>query len=421
VPDIPNPFGHVLSRFLYTFNKLHLWNLTQYDRVIYMDADNIVTHRGMLESLFQCGHFCVVFMNPCHFHTGLMVIKPDTTLYNRMVDEIANTGSYDGADQGFLSAFFNKGKPCAEAPVFSPSKGKSEAPVNVLHIGYNMHSLYMLANDDLEMYRCGVFSGSSSSSSSSSSTSGSDKALEEQGQQQQQQQQQLEEDDESVPPMATIAYPVPLIIKPWYWWCFLVGHSQEWNEVRAKLSEPDLVFTELFRAAVIVLLYLLIMVKLDSVTVSEVAQTPGHRRIKNMGPLPSALLFGSLCFAVAIIVGLKVTPSISQPHHGGLLCWIAFFATFHVLARAVGHYVFLQTSTFRSCVPSFYDYRLAFGATLFLFTLNYWRPIFVSLIGYGLHMTILTALLGVVAVVSSHLQIFIHLVFVSPLFSSSLT
>lgn len=112
VPNLVNPYkAHAgetqryLARFEFTLNKLYMWNLTQYERVVYLDADNIAL--GNLDELFNCGHFCVVFMNPCNFHTGLLVIKPDTKQFNVMVQALYNrTRSYDGADQGFLTAFF---------------------------------------------------------------------------------------------------------------------------------------------------------------------------------------------------------------------------------------------------------------------------------------------------------------------------
>ena len=113
VPNLANPYKaaqaqgepqRYLARFEFTLNKLYMWNLTQYERVVYLDADNIAL--GNLDELFDCGHFCAVFMNPCNFHTGLLVIKPDTKQFNHMVESLPFIGSYDGADQGFLTAFF---------------------------------------------------------------------------------------------------------------------------------------------------------------------------------------------------------------------------------------------------------------------------------------------------------------------------
>jgi hypothetical protein len=82
-------------------------------------------------------------MNPCHFHTGLMVIKPDMKVYLDMTQKLLHVGSYDGADQGFLSAYF---KDCFYAPVFDPESGPSEDALNTMHIAYNQHALYFLGD-----------------------------------------------------------------------------------------------------------------------------------------------------------------------------------------------------------------------------------------------------------------------------------
>ena len=75
------------NHFEYTLNKLHVWNMLDYERVIYMDADNIFFHN--IDSLFKCGHFCAVYMNPCNFHTGLFVVTPNNTTYNDLLKSLA--------------------------------------------------------------------------------------------------------------------------------------------------------------------------------------------------------------------------------------------------------------------------------------------------------------------------------------------
>ena len=75
------------NHFEYTLNKLHVWNMLDYERVIYMDADNIFFHN--IDSLFNCGHFCAVYMNPCNFHTGLFVVTPNNTTYNDLLKSLA--------------------------------------------------------------------------------------------------------------------------------------------------------------------------------------------------------------------------------------------------------------------------------------------------------------------------------------------
>jgi hypothetical protein len=60
----------VIGVLLFTYR-----NMTEYKRVVYLDIDNVAMHN--IDQAFLCGHFCVVYMNPVLFHTGLMVVKPD--------------------------------------------------------------------------------------------------------------------------------------------------------------------------------------------------------------------------------------------------------------------------------------------------------------------------------------------------------
>lgn len=111
----------------------------EYDRIIYMDADNIVLQN--LDDLFLCGHFCAIFMNAVAFHTGLFVVKPDAEVYANMLAKLqAGITSYDGADQGFLVSYFHD---MEYAPMFNSSaKKKSEDKMNRIPINYNMNHIY---------------------------------------------------------------------------------------------------------------------------------------------------------------------------------------------------------------------------------------------------------------------------------------
>lgn len=58
-------------RFVKVMNKLMAWRLTEYDKVILLDSDTIFLRN--IDELFGCGSFCAAFINPCIFHTGLLV------------------------------------------------------------------------------------------------------------------------------------------------------------------------------------------------------------------------------------------------------------------------------------------------------------------------------------------------------------
>jgi alpha-N-acetylglucosamine transferase len=90
VPNLQNPFekkekgrNSYKDRFKYSFNKLYTWNMTDYERVAFLDSDNIFLTN--MDEIFMCGHFCIVYMNPLIFHTGLIVVKPSTEMFYRLV------------------------------------------------------------------------------------------------------------------------------------------------------------------------------------------------------------------------------------------------------------------------------------------------------------------------------------------------
>lgn len=132
--------------------KLHLWNLTDYERVIYFDADTVVIHP--IDEMFKCGHFCAAYMNSLAFHTAVLVVKPDTAKFEHMVEMLAVVESYDGADQGFLVGYFTE---MPNAPYFDP-KNPSELPMNRLLLGYSMNHIYYYEKSSWDHgYRVGQF------------------------------------------------------------------------------------------------------------------------------------------------------------------------------------------------------------------------------------------------------------------------
>ncbi|KAI9220327.1 glycogenin 1, isoform CRA_c [Blastocladiella britannica] len=89
-----------------TYSKLHVWTLTDYDKVVFLDADTLVCDG--VEALFgynelaaapDCGW-------PDIFNSGVFVLRPSTETFDQLVAFAAASGSWDGADQGLLNDFF---------------------------------------------------------------------------------------------------------------------------------------------------------------------------------------------------------------------------------------------------------------------------------------------------------------------------
>ncbi|KAG6574461.1 Glycosyl transferase [Phytophthora cinnamomi] len=226
VTNINNPFlGGTLrnKNFIYTLNKLHVWNLLEYERVVYLDADNVLIRNA--DELFLCGEFCAVFMNPCHFHTGLLVVTPSATEYQRLLNALGHLESFDGADQGFLSSMYSK--MLRKAKLFTPMKAsytgaeleglkKSEPePKGMrLPVGYNINHKYFYEQYHWKLFYLRHFASMTSPISPVKVVVESARGI----------------------PALTVGYPMAPVLKPWYWWAgFFMDLHAVWHDIRATL------------------------------------------------------------------------------------------------------------------------------------------------------------------------------------------
>jgi alpha-N-acetylglucosamine transferase len=95
-----------------SLTKLHLFRLTQFNKVIYFDADTLILRP--LSRLFDLPeHFSAApdIGWPDCFNSGLMVATPSDTTFEQLVMAVSERGSWDGGDQGLLNDFFGQGGP----------------------------------------------------------------------------------------------------------------------------------------------------------------------------------------------------------------------------------------------------------------------------------------------------------------------
>lgn len=194
IPNVLNPYGpQTLPRFVHVLNKIYAWSLVQYERVIMVDADNIAVRNP--DVLFKCGHFCAVFLNPVSFHTGLFVVKPDKAMYETLITALEHYPSYDGADQGFLNAYF----PLQHSPMFNLSYPLGSPALAVpsmrLPVHANINHVYYYERMSWE----GSFGGWRK--------------------------------------VLTMTYPVPQVFKPWCWYGYpLFNMHWVWYSCRMKVD-----------------------------------------------------------------------------------------------------------------------------------------------------------------------------------------
>jgi len=90
-----------------TFTKLHCWNLTQYTKCVFLDADTLVMQNS--DELFDREELSAAPDAgwPDCFNSGVFVYRPSNDTYNRLLSFAAAQGSFDGGDQGLLNSYFD--------------------------------------------------------------------------------------------------------------------------------------------------------------------------------------------------------------------------------------------------------------------------------------------------------------------------
>ncbi len=109
IEPISNPneqAQQLFARFANTFTKLRAFALTEFSKVVLLDADTIVLEN--IDDLFDRPAPAAApdFLLPDHFNSGVMVVAPSEVTFARMMEKLFVAGSYDGGDQGFLNTFF---------------------------------------------------------------------------------------------------------------------------------------------------------------------------------------------------------------------------------------------------------------------------------------------------------------------------
>ncbi|XP_038695113.1 inositol phosphorylceramide glucuronosyltransferase 1-like isoform X1 [Tripterygium wilfordii] len=136
------------KRFWGVYTKLKIFNMTNYKKVVYLDADTIVVKS--VEDLFKCGKFCANLKHSERLNSGVMVVEPSEKVFNDMMSKVTTLPSYTGGDQGFLNSYYSD---FPNAHVFEPNiplevvKSKPVPEMQRLSTLYNADvGLYMLAN-----------------------------------------------------------------------------------------------------------------------------------------------------------------------------------------------------------------------------------------------------------------------------------
>jgi hypothetical protein len=122
VPAIDNPDPNDHSEYARgkVYTKLHLWNLTEYERVLFLDLDTLPV--AQFAQLFEqrLGRHCegvgAMVLDVGHvdyYNAGVMLVLPNKTLWRHLVGNVTLV-PHDSMfpEQNYLNAFL-KGRICA--------------------------------------------------------------------------------------------------------------------------------------------------------------------------------------------------------------------------------------------------------------------------------------------------------------------
>ncbi|KAJ0264403.1 hypothetical protein HA466_0027680 [Hirschfeldia incana] len=86
------------------YSKFRLWQLTDYDKIIFLDADLLFLRN--IDFMFSMPEISATGDNGTPFNSGVMVIEPCNCTFQLLMDHINENESYNGGDQGYLNEVF---------------------------------------------------------------------------------------------------------------------------------------------------------------------------------------------------------------------------------------------------------------------------------------------------------------------------
>ncbi|XP_042485719.1 UDP-glucuronate:xylan alpha-glucuronosyltransferase 2 isoform X2 [Macadamia integrifolia] len=104
IKRIRNPKAEKNAYNEYNYSKFRLWQLTDYDKIIFIDSD-IVVLRNM-DILFHFPQMSATGNDASIFNSGIMVIEPSKCTFKALMELRKEIVSYNGGDQGFLNEVF---------------------------------------------------------------------------------------------------------------------------------------------------------------------------------------------------------------------------------------------------------------------------------------------------------------------------
>ncbi|CAN8258861.1 unnamed protein product [Cochlearia groenlandica] len=104
IQRIRNPKAEKDAYNEWNYSKFRLWQLTDYDKIIFIDADLLILRN--IDFLFSTPEISATGNNGTLFNSGVMVIEPCNCTFQLLMDHINEIESYNGGDQGYLNEVY---------------------------------------------------------------------------------------------------------------------------------------------------------------------------------------------------------------------------------------------------------------------------------------------------------------------------
>lgn len=305
IKAIKNHYQNYIPKYDYIFSKLQIFSLVEYDRVVYLDADMLVTEN--IDELCTCrGKYCVVMENT-FFNTGMMVVEPNEVLFYDLIKKTTELHSYTDDDQGFLNNYFWDTQRC---PFYNPREDNAKIETNA-----HCHRLPEFYNGDVGSFMI------------------------------QRNKWNFDPDEEITKPF--IIHFIFSIFKPWRWWSYpVVTESWTWWNILTKSNAHASqigIFTSLLVLTPMIVVWSLLAIYEFKPKMFYPSQNT--RRIGSLYAMSSFLKTGIMhlmninCFAIAFAA--SNLPSI-HPYANAIVFFVSYCTLFEVFCIHVFNFLFKE-------------------------------------------------------------------------------
>ncbi|KAE8709835.1 putative UDP-glucuronate:xylan alpha-glucuronosyltransferase 5 [Hibiscus syriacus] len=96
IQRIRNPKAEPEAYNEWNYSKFRLWQLTDYDKIIFIDADLLILRN--IDFLFEMPEISAIGNNVTLFNSGVMIVEPSNCTFQLLMDHINEIESYNGGD-----------------------------------------------------------------------------------------------------------------------------------------------------------------------------------------------------------------------------------------------------------------------------------------------------------------------------------